>query len=320
MITSNLYLNSLNITKMSSNINLSDNIDALGAEFSFDIAREYYDGVELGNLVIFKVDGNIVFQGIVVAINIQELSTTCTCFDFAWYLNKSTVVKQYKNIKGIEAIKSLCTEMGVKVKVEGVEGTIDCIYKDKTISEVIQDILNKSTQINGKRFNLEMDRDTLVITPFKKIVINPIYHLSNDEIIQVTENVGSVSYNESIEELKNSVVVVSGDEKAVRFVGNAKDEASIKKYGQIQSVVSLDAKEFSNADEIAKTKLKELNRITQNISLSLLGDFQIKSGRVLTLKIKKYRLDGDYLIKSTNHSFNDGIHKVDVNVEVFSYG
>lgn len=161
MTTFKLFLNKIDITKMVANIKFSDSIDTLGAQLTFDVAREFYGHVELGDVVVFNINGITIFIGLIVSRNIQELTFECTCYDFAWYLNKSTVVKQYKNVKGDEVIKSICQEVGIKVKVQGAVAIIDTIYKDKTIIDVIKDVLDKSTQINGKRFNLEMDKDFL---------------------------------------------------------------------------------------------------------------------------------------------------------------
>lgn len=317
MTTFKLFLNKIDITKMVANIKFSDSIDTLGAQLTFDVAREFYGHVELGDVVVFNINGITIFIGLIVSRNIQELTFECTCYDFAWYLNKSTVVKQYKNVKGDEVIKSICQEVGIKVKVQGAVAIIDTIYKDKTIIDVIKDVLDKSTQINGKRFNLEMDKDTLLINPFKKIIINPKYILSDETEIYINKNIGSINYNDSIDELKNAIIVISGDEKAARHIGEATDEQSIKKYGKIQNIVTLDAKDFSQANTIAKTKLKELNKINQNISLSLLGSSEIRAGRIIEFYNEKFKLSGNYLIKSSSHTFENGIHRVSINVEVF---
>ncbi|WP_457589847.1 XkdQ/YqbQ family protein, partial [Fusobacterium necrophorum] len=59
---------------------------------------------------------------------------------------------------GNDCVKSLCKEIGIKVEVSGLDNKIDKIYKDKTISDVIWDIIKQCSQHNSKRFFIEMDK------------------------------------------------------------------------------------------------------------------------------------------------------------------
>lgn len=318
MTTFNLILNGNDRTNIASNISWSDSIDTLGVEFTFSIAREFLNNVELGESVIFILNNKVIFTGLVVSRNISEKHIDCTCFDFAWYLNKSTVIKQFKKLKGTICIQELCKILDIKNKVEGAEAIIDCIYKDKLIIDVIRDILDKSTQITGKKFNLYMDNDTLVIEPFKKIFINGKYELSENDFINIADNIGNISYSDSVIDLKNSIIVLSSDKKAIRYLGNAKDEQSINKYGMLQEVVEVDAKDFKNSQGVANIKLKELNKVTQNINLSMLGNEEVRAGKVITLNVSNFFLIGNYLIKSSSHKLENNIHTCDVVVEVFN--
>lgn len=57
---------------------------------------------------------------------------------------------------GNDCIKSLCSEIGIKVEVSGLDTKIDKIYKDKTISDIIYDIIEQCSQFNSKKFLLSM--------------------------------------------------------------------------------------------------------------------------------------------------------------------
>lgn len=312
-----LLINGTDKTNFISNINWSDNIDALGTELNFEIVNEFQKNIELGSSIMLVVNGLSIFSGLIVARDINELYTSCTCYDFAWYLNKSTVIKQFKKIIGNQAIKELCKEADIDVEVDGAVAIIDCIYKDKTIIEVIKDILEKSTQITTKRFFVQMELNKLKIGNFKKIIVNGKYTLSLTDIISVNDNIENVSYSDNIIDLKNSVIVITGDEKAIRYIGKAKDNLNIEKFGMLQEVVNLDAKDYKQGQNVANNKLKELNKVTQNISLSMLGDTVIKAGRVLNLNIPSKNLVGDYLIKSSSHTLENKNHKVNVTLEEY---
>ncbi len=312
-----IYINNVDVTNYISNVNWSDNFDALGVELKFEIAREFFDTVKLGDKIIMKIKNEVIFAGILVARDLKEKIIECTCYDFAWYLNKSTIIKQIKNLKGNEAIIKICNELGIKVKVNGANAVINNIYKDKTLIEVIKDILDKSTQFTGNKFNLEMNVDVLEIEPLKKIVINDKFELGEDEFLDINLGIGDVTYSESVIELKNAILVVASDEDADRTIGEAQDNASINKYGKLQQVITLDAENYKSGYEVAKTNLKQLNKITQNISLTLLGSPKIKAGRVINLNVPRYNLKGEYLIKSSTHSIDGKLYKVNIKVEEY---
>jgi hypothetical protein len=103
----------------------------------------------------------------------------------------------------------------------------------------------------------------------------------------------------------------------VRTVGKEQDQESIKKYGMLQEVVILDEKEYKKAKLVAKNELKKLNRITENFSITILGDDKVKSGRVIDLEIPFFNLKGEYLIKESNHTVQNGIHKSELKLEVY---
>ena len=235
----------------------------------------------------------------------------------AWYLNKSTVIKQFKKMIGNDCIKSLCNEIGMKVEVQGLDTKIDKIYKDKPISEVIYDIIEQCSQFNSKRYFIEFDKGTLKIMPFKKIKVVGQYEIAKNSYIDISENIGTVSLTKSIVDMKNSVLVVTENKGAVRTVGKEQDEKSIKKYGMLQEVVTLDEKEHNKANLVAKNELKKLNRITEDFSIDVLGDDNVKSGRVIDIDIPLFNLKGEYLIKESNHEVSNNIHRINLKLEVF---
>ena len=235
----------------------------------------------------------------------------------AWYLNKSTVIKQFKKMVGNDCIKSLCSEIGIKVEVSGLDTKIDKIYKDKTISDIIYDIIEQCSQFNSKKFFIEYDKGTLKVGHFKKIKVTGQYEMHKNAFIDVAKNIGEVSLSRSIVDMKNSILVITQNKKAVRTVGKEQDNESIKKYGMLQEVVTLDEKEHKKAKLVAKNELKKLNKITEDFSIDMLGDDKVKSGRVIDIDIPLFNLKGEYLIKESSHSVQNGIHRANLRLEVF---
>ena len=315
----------IDVTNYIRDLTWRDSIDTLGVEVSFELAVNKFDknlsflyDITLGDPVqIINDKGETLVQAIIVSENPNGKTTSFTAYDMAWYLNKSTVIKQFKKMIGNECIKSLCSEIGIKVEVSGLDTKIDKIYKDKAISGVIYDIIEQCSQFNSKKFFIEYDKDTLKVGPFKKIKVTGQYKMHKDTYIDVAKNIGEVSLSRSIVDMKNSILVVTQDKKAVRTIGKEQDNENIKKYGMLQEVITLDEKEFKKANLVAKNELKKLNNITEDFSIDVLGDDKVKSGRVIDIDIPLFNLKGEYLIKESSHSVQNEIHRINLKLEVF---
>nr|DAX52550.1 MAG TPA: 43 kDa tail protein [Caudoviricetes sp.] len=314
------------VSEIIGNLTWRDTVDTLGVEVDFELPVNRYDkkfeflyDITLGDPIqILNDKGETLVQAIIVSETPNGKITSFTAYDMAWYLNKSTVIKQFKKMIGNDCIKSLCKEIGIKVEVSGLDTKIDKIYKDKSISDVIKDIIEQCSQFNSKKFFIEYDKDTLRIMPYKKIKIVGQFEMQKDKFININENIGGVSLSKSIVDMKNSVLVVTENKGAIRTIGEEQDSKSIEKYGKLQEVVTLDEKEFSKANLVAKNELKKLNRITEDFSIDVLGDDKVKSGRVIDIDLPLFNLKGEYLIKESNHTVSNHIHKISLKLEVYS--
>lgn len=315
----------IDVTNYIRDLTWRDSIDTLGVEVSFELAVNKFDknlsflyDITLGDPVqIINDKGETLVQAIIVSENPNGKTTSFTAYDMAWYLNKSTVIKQFKKMVGNDCIKSLCSEIGIKVEVSGLDTKIDKIYKDKTISDIIYDIIEQCSQFNSKKFFIEYDKGTLKVGPFKKIKVIGQYEMHKNTFIDVAKNIGEVSLSRSIVDMKNSILVITQNKEAVRTVGKEQDNESIKKYGMLQEVVTLDEKEFKKANLVAKNELKKLNKITEDFSIDVLGDDKVKSGRVIDIDLPLFNLKGEYLIKESSHTVQNGIHRINLKLEVF---
>lgn len=314
------------VSEIIGNLTWRDTVDTLGVEVEFDLPVNKYDkkfeflyDITLGDTIqILNNKGETLIQAIIVTETPNGKITSFTGYDMAWYLNKSTVIKQFKKMIGNDCVKSLCNEIGIKVEVSGLDTKIDKIYKDKTISDIIKDIIEQCSQFNSKKFFIEYDNGVLKISPYKKIKVVGQYEIEKDKFININENIGSVSLTKSIVDMKNSVLVVTENKGAVRTIGEEQDTKSIEKYGKLQQVVTLDEKEFKRANLVAKNELKKLNKITEDFSIDVLGDDKVKSGRVIDIDLPLFNLKGEYLIKESNHSISNNIHRINLKLEGYS--
>lgn len=314
------------ISDIIGNLTWRDTVDTLGVEVDFELPINRYDkkfeflyDITLGDPIqILNAKGEVLIQAIIVSETPNGKITSFTAYDMAWYLNKSTVIKQFKKMIGNDCVKSLCKEIGIDVEVSGLDTKIDKIYKDKAVSEVIKDIIEQCSQFNSKKFFIEFDKNKLIVSPYKKIKVFGTFEIQKDKFININENIGGVSLSKSIVDMKNSVLVVTENKGAIRTIGEEQDSKSIEKYGKLQEVVTLDEKEFSKANLVAKNELKKLNKITEDFSIDVLGDDNVKSGRVIDIDLPLFNLKGEYLIKESNHTISNHIHKISLKLEVYS--
>ncbi|MEH6940773.1 XkdQ/YqbQ family protein [Bacillus sp. JJ722] len=306
-----LFTNKKDISGLVGNVSWHSNVDTLGMQLDFNLA--YSDMkeipknvVSIGDLIILKNNNTELFRGIVVSEKSAGRSPrSYVCFDFAFYLNKSKIIKQFNKHTASNAIQEVLREFNIPNKVVSIPTKISTIYKDKVVSDIIKDILSQATKELGIKYRMEMRGGTLVIEKQKDLYVKARVDL-----------IGNPSRSQSIEEMKNSIVIVSGDEKVTKVVAKAKDNKNIKKYGLLQDVQSVDQKDIAKAQNIANQTLKELNVIKEDNSIELLGDDNVRAGRLLKVNEPITGIVGTYLITDCKQSLNNGIRKMSLTLGV----
>ncbi len=313
-----------NITNINGGLIWKDSIDTLCMELSFnsttnteDRYMKGYDFIEIGDKAILLNNNKELFRGIIVDLGNEVFNKNITAFDYAFYLNKSRTIVQFNKIKADDAIKQLCGKFNVPVgNIVRIPATISKIYKDDTIADIIRDILKQATDSLGIKYRLEMRAGKLYIEKYTDLIVTPRFKPApNIAAFNPLHAIGRISKSESIADMKNSILISSGDEKSSRVIAEAKDESSIAKFGLLQEVESVDDKDLGQAKNIAKNKLKELNKIGGDIPVSLLGDDQVRSGRILEVDNDMFKLKGQYLVKDCTHTYHNRIHTMDLTLE-----
>lgn len=326
--TLNLIRDSLvfDITPLSEELTWKDSIDTLGMELDFSIA--YNDArfipkvnIDLGDLLVLSNNAVEVFRGIVVDETIDgRFKRSYVAFDFAFYLNKSKTIIQFNKMKADEAIKKLCNQFNIPIgTICPIPTLITKIYKDKTIAEIMEDILEQATKELGYKFRKEMRAGKFYIDKYTDLVVKGLFKpASNIQAFDVTKAIEKVNRKRNISDMKNSILIVSGDEKSARIEAKAEDSSSIAKYGLMQDVESVDSKDIAQARNIAKNKLEELNKISEDTSIEVLGSDEVRAGRILEITEPVTGLSGRYLVKDCTHTYKDMVHKMSMNIEKVS--
>lgn len=304
----------IDITEVSGSINLSTSVDTLGASLIFNIARNYNDlsyifsdEIEAGDIVVLTNEKEL-FRGIVVSISTTKYSRTIECLDYCFYLNKNKVIKQFDHIAASVAIKQLLQEINApEGEISNISTSITKVYYSNTIAEIINDILKQVNEELGVKYKLEFIDNKFNVNPFKKINVEFRYKQTGNETI-----------NESIQDMKNRILVTSNEQESTEILAIAEDTKNIEKYGSLQEIINVDPEQKeAKVRNIAKTKLKELNKVFKTVSLEGFGDDNFRAGRVVYLNNSKLKLFGEFLIKSCVHTWRKGEHIVNLEVELF---
>lgn len=306
------------ITAYTNNYQRSDGIDTLGQEFTFDLVDNPFDfnmmnqRLSIGGKIEFsnQVSNNnksatmtlneepkeeIVFQGIIVAEKQSGTNKyTYTCFDYCFYLNKSEIEIQFNGVSGLDAIKAVCSENNVPLgNVADIKTKIKKIYQGQPVSDVIKDIIKQATEETGYKYRLEYREGKIHVEDYKELVLDKV----------ITQPINNYSRDLSMEDMRNSVLVISSKEKSKSVKSTIQDDESIKKYGLIKKIVKVDDKKSAQTAQIAKKTIQESNKIKENLNLTLLGDDAVRSGRIIIIDDYTVDIHDKFLVTNCKHNY-----------------
>ena len=304
----NIYADGINITSAVGNLSWQNTIAELATTMSFEIAKSEAQHTNIylpheGSIIQMYTNDEI-FRGIVLTVDDgSKTSNKFTACDFGWYLNKSKETYQFNAMPAHKAIRKVCRDFNIEIdSIPELSTKITKIYFDKTISEILQDIL----AICGGGFNLDMTPNGLRIYKLGSIYAYPEVRLSsNTQLIYSPLLRGNTSHSVSIEDMKNSVKVITEKDGSYSVKATLKDDSLISKYGLLQEVVKIDP-EKENPNNVAKQKLSEMSKIKETFSFEIIEtmDSYSRAGYVITV-------DGsEYIVEGSGHSIKNGIHYV----------
>lgn len=314
----NLYVikgeRAVDITDISGAISLSTSMDTLGASLAFNIARNYNDTsfifsdeIKTGDIIILNNTKEL-FRGVIVNITTTKFNRTIECLDYSFYLNKNKVIKQFEDISASIAIKQLLQEIDAPIgDISNISTSISKLYYSNTIAEIIDDIFKQVNEELGIKYKLEFIDNKFNVNPFKKVNVYFRHRQTGNE-----------SISESILEMKNRILVTSNEQESTEILAIAEDITNVEKYGSLQEIINVEPdKDEAKVRNVAKMKLKELNKVFKTVSLEGFGDDEFRAGRVIYLNNPKLMLYGEYLINSCVHTWRKGEHIVNLEVELF---
>lgn len=311
----------VNITNVVGSLDWSSSMDQLGVNMNFQYAKTK-GHVDLlpGDIFTLKNNntGRHVYTGVGVTVDQGVWVDLISSFDFAFYLNENELTIQFNDVEASDAIEMLLKKFGVPVgRIVKMTTPIDEIYKDATISDIIHDILHRVKLETGLRLFMYMDGGKLNVEKvgFKtvKAMYKPASNLAERDVIERIST--DFTRTLSIKEMKNSIEVYSGAERSIRVLAKSSDPVNIKKYGLLTKVEVVEEKDESKAKNITANLLKELNKVSETSSFTLLGNDEVRAGMLLEIANEKIGLLGTYLVLSVAHSIGGNLYTMNLNVE-----
>lgn len=301
-----LTVNGKQVIGLTGHMSLSSSVDTLGDQLNFSVAHSapyLVEEISAGSLVQL-FDSREVFRGIVVSATNGQKSRDCSCFDFAFYLNKSKVIKQFQKIRADEAIRQLLAQFNVPIgEIAGINVVISKIYYDKEVSEVIKDILTEAKNATGISYTMEMSNGKLdIYRSTDKIVKATVKLAENLNPVDCMKTISNPSKSTSIENMRNSVKVYIGNEDGVKVYAEAKNQTFIDRYGLLQETQSIEDKDKAQAKNIATNLLSELGKVESTASVTVLGSFDLRAGRIVEINEPEIDIVGRYRITSASHN------------------
>ena len=287
----------------SNNISWNSDIDTLGTQLTFDSIKDLCEG----QVVSLYEGDNELIRGIIINKVDNRNTFSYTVQDYSFYLKNKVPIIQFNGEQASECIKQLISDAYLVGSISEIPTPITYNYRGETISDIIDDILEKAEADQGIKYVREIEGNKLYIYQLQDLKIVP-------NVI-----VGDFSINSSIENMKNDINIISSEEKYNSILANACDESLYYWYGKLSETITVDADNVAQAKNIALNKLAELNKIERSTTIPLVvldEKVEIKANRLIYLHTGPFC--GYYKVKNAKHTLVDGLHKCDIEI-IFDY-
>ena len=308
------------ITRFCGNVSITDNLDSITVELAFTIVKNPQDRYITssrpnpvpGDKIDVIGDTRTLFSGIITEVS---LAGEYTALDYGFYLSNNDVIIQFNKTSCSTAVRQLCSKAGVPLgRLPGLPGTIDGLYIEKTVLEILQEIIETTTAAAGKNYFMRVRDGALNIYEYPQTVTFAKQRFEAGNEIDVTYALGSVDGSDSVTDMRNNIVVVSEDNGTAKVLATAQNAAAVAKFGQLTKTIKRSSDEENPAAKAANT-LKELGNIKTTRSVGdMLGSEAVTAGVLLLFSSDRYGLTGVYLVKSVTHTFG-AAHRMSLDLE-----
>lgn len=297
------------VTQLISSISFGGEIRQASRKLDLTMAytKDYYlpnYEVPKGSLLLLKHDNEEIMRTVVFN-HVKNTSgqKQIISYDHLIYLLKSKDTLKFTNLRADEIIRQLCSKFAIPIgEIANTEYKLPkFLAREKSIYDMMIIALSETTKRTRKKYMLRMHEGKL----------NLIQKGKEKMIWRIAEgsNLTSASYSESIEEMKNRIVIV-GDKDQV--IAKVEDANLIKQYGILQEIKKEDNIKLGEAQTLAKNLLTELGKVSREAEISAIGIPDIKAGDAIQVEESLTGLKGYFWIDSDSHTIQNGVHTMNL--------
>lgn len=265
--------------------------------------RHARSGIDVadGNQCVFLVDGKERFRGILMNQNQgDKKQLKFKAYDNGIYLanNKDTFV--YKNKTADQVFSDVCSRFGIPTgEVAKCSYKIPELTKSKTTGQdAVLDALGLDYKATGTRHFISSDKGKLSLLQRKDQVIS--------FVVDGDANLYGYSYTKSIESIKTRVRMISKEGTTLAEKSNSALEQKIGIFQEIQQPDESLTK--AQVKDLVGSVLDTLDDPEEALTLNILGDPDVISGKAILVKIPHLGISRAYYVDSDDHAFEDNMH------------
>lgn len=265
--------------------------------------RHARSGIDVadGNQCVFLVDGKERFRGILMNQNQgDKKQLKFKAYDNGIYLanNKDTFV--YKNKTADQVFSDVCSRFGIPTgEVAKCSYKIPELTKSKTTGQdAVLDALGLDYKATGTRHFISSDKGKLSLLQRKDQVIS--------FVVDGDANLYGYSYTKSIESIKTRVRMISKEGTTLAEKSNSALEQKIGIFQEIQQPDESLTK--AQVKDLVGGVLDTLDDPEETLTLNILGDPDVISGKAILVKIPHLGISRAYYVDSDDHAFEDNMH------------
>lgn len=265
--------------------------------------RHARSGIDVadGNQCVFLVDGKERFRGILMNQNQgDKKQLKFKAYDNGIYLanNKDTFV--YKNKTADQVFSDVCSRFGIPTgEVAKCSYKIPELTKSKTTGQdAVLDALGLDYKATGTRHFISSDKGKLSLLQRKDQVIS--------FVVDGDANLYGYSYTKSIESIKTRMRMISKEGTTLAEKSNSALEQKIGIFQEIQQPDESLTK--AQVKDLVGSVLDTLDDPEETLTLNILGDPDVISGKAILVKIPHLGISRAYYVDSDDHAFEDNMH------------
>lgn len=302
---------SRDITGMVQRITWSGSTEEVARKCDIAYVNAPYDPIvsslpapRLGNYIsVSDSDYGELFSGRVYGIEKSSSygTVTANCIEDIQYLLKSKGKYSFANTTAEEITAQICADYEFptgELASTGVEiKTLVC--NGEVLMDIIKKAYAQASKENGKKYMfIQRGRSLCVV---EKGSTASTYTVSD------STNITESHYTEKTESIVNKVVIY---DKTGERIGEVSDGGSLDQYGTFQDIYT----EEEGVDPYSAAQ-NMLTTPDQSLSITALGDCGCTAGNAIKLHDAATGMYGLYWVKNDTHTFENGIHSMQLEIE-----